>query len=163
MEARGFSKEACEFFGELNQSLPKLEKVDRVVEPDRNVYLETDGSLNKNHSVADHMDMLYSDWNALADSMYDDPEGIGEVPADYSVYKSSGVPQGAATSCGLSIIAIADITDRGSLRFRFLLDGVSVVMYADDGVIFLSDAEALPRVLELLSLSGASVNEKKSR
>jgi hypothetical protein len=85
------------------------------------------------------------------------------IGSGWSWHKSSGVPQGAATSCGLSIIAIADITDRGSLRIRFSLDGVTVVMYADDGVIFLSDAEALPRVLELLSLSGASVNEKKSR
>jgi hypothetical protein len=60
MSARGFTEGACEFFNELNQSLPKLEKEDRVDEPDRNVYLESDGSINKNHSPEE---TLYSDWN----------------------------------------------------------------------------------------------------
>lgn len=71
-----------------------------------------------------------------------------------------GVPQGAATSCSLSTMAIHQVTDAGVMTGD--LSGCGVVMYADDGVIFLERKSDLQKVLDLFEPSGVSINESKS-
>lgn len=77
--------------------------------------------------------------------------------------KKKGVPQGAATSCGLSTISLSHITEPGRLRLEIEVEGVVVVMYADDGVIFLEKEEHLGLVLALFERTGVSINYEKSR
>lgn len=72
------------------------------------------------------------------------------------------MPQGAATSCSLSTIAIHEVTDAGNINKVLGREFSGIVMYADDGVIFLERAEDLPRVLNLFVKSGVSLNEEKS-
>jgi hypothetical protein len=74
------------------------------------------------------------------------------------------VPQGAATSCSLSTIALDSITSPGELsRSLGAESGLSVVMYADDGVIFAQNEKEVNRALSLFKPTGVSVNESKSQ
>lgn len=76
--------------------------------------------------------------------------------------KKKGVPQGAATSCALSTISISHVTEPHRLRIEIKIDGVVVVMYADDGVVFFDREEDLQLVLDLFERAGVSVNYDKS-
>jgi len=53
------------------------------------------------------------------------------------------VPQGAATSCGLSTVAISCVTDEGRLKGQYRIGGALVVMYADDGLIFAEEKSTI--------------------
>lgn len=66
-------------------------------------------------------------------------------------WKREGVPQGAATSCSLSTVAISPVTAMES-----------VVMYADDGVAFLKSELDLREILIGFYDAGVELNEAKS-
>jgi len=81
-------------------------------------------------------------------------------------WKENGVPQGAATSCSLSTAALDYITSPDRLLNALNLpdsSGLSVVMYADDGLIFAQCEEDVNRVLSLFKPTGVSINESKSQ
>jgi len=73
-------------------------------------------------------------------------------------HKRVGVPQGAATSCSLSTLALSHITDIDGLN----IEGCSIVMYADDGLIFLDDKRKLDSCLREFERSGVGINFSKS-
>jgi len=87
------------------------------------------------------------------------PEGVDST---IYVHKKVGVPQGAATSCSLSTISIHEVTDSGNIERKLAPNHGGIVMYADDGVIFLESSDDLSKVLEMFSNSGVSINESKS-
>lgn len=76
--------------------------------------------------------------------------------------KKKGVPQGAATSCSGSTLALHHITDPALLNSELGHSRAKVVMYADDGLVFLEREEDLTAVMGLFSRTGVSVNEGKS-
>jgi hypothetical protein len=152
------------FFLKMNRSLVKLQSIDKQSEPDRSVAFTADMRLNPNlpKSVSPPP-LLYRVISNL-------PGATGEAePITYeegfkkvSGWKGKGVPQGAPTSCALSTWAISHITNSQSLETRFGIDGCRVVMYADDGIIFLDDASKLDKILSLFESSGVELNMSKS-
>ena len=69
------------------------------------------------------------------------------------------MPQGAATSCGLSTIAISHITSPSPELAQL----GRVVMYADDGLIFLNHEEDLKPILAQFKASGVELAPEKSK
>jgi len=81
--------------------------------------------------------------------------------AEYHM-KSHGVPQGAATSCSGSTLALHHITDPALLNSELGHTRAKVIMYADDGLVFLEQEEDLAGVMALFERTGVSVNQEKS-
>jgi hypothetical protein len=111
----GMGPEDAEMWLKINRSLVKLEKdpkKDKIEETDRKVLLNSNGT--KNHQNPEIPEELTAEEILLRH---------GE-----KAYKQEGVPQGAATSTFLSIMALCR-------KFKQL--GRKLLMYADDGLIFL--------------------------
>lgn len=77
--------------------------------------------------------------------------------------KNKGVPQGAPTSCSLSTLSIDKITNPERLKLELVHKDTAVVMYADDGIIFSNDLEAIEEIKKLFALQGVPVKEEKSK
>lgn len=77
--------------------------------------------------------------------------------------KTRGVPQGAPTSCSLSTISIDQITNPERLKLGLVHKDTVVVMYADDGIIFSNNLEAIEEIKKLFALQGVPVKEEKSK
>lgn len=162
-----FPKKEAAFFRALNRSIVKLTKKDKMIEPDRKLKYTSDLKPSVNLSKEE-----VKKWN-LESLCYLDAEMIDRLHEEGVLYigktvsgegwKEIGVPQGAATSCGLSTLAISNLTEKS--QFESLLPNVKaeVVMYADDGIIFLDDDKDLESVLLLFKSSGVEVNLEKSR
>jgi hypothetical protein len=158
------------FFRKLNRSIVKLCAEDKVMEPDRSLIYTADLAPNPNarpQAISSGPFKIMDSSRLLAGVFYGlDSFGLavsGFIRTSLG-WKENGVPQGAATSCSLSTIALDSITSPDVLSRSF--DGEScpkVVMYADDGIIFAQNEEDVNRVLSLFKPSGVSVNESKSQ
>lgn len=149
-----------EWFAKLNRSIPKLLSEDPIPEPDRSVLHTADWGWNPNAPRKENDNPLYNAppfWDGtkyIDDLEWEYPKGISNV-------KEKGVPQGAATSCGLSVLALSHITDPGSLGNSTGFEA-NIVMYADDGIIFLNREQDLDPILNQFEKAGVTVNEEKS-
>jgi len=180
-----YPSSVVKFFEKLNQSIVRPAAVDELPEVDRAALFNTSGSVSPmaDPSAVDwYYGSLGQNMSPFMTASWILPRitGVGstEVPADgripknlmyvdpsglYVVAKKScGVPQGAATSCSLSTIAIHGVTDSGAVEKKVTPNMGGIVMYADDGVIFLEKSSDLPKVLEMFENSGVSINESKS-
>jgi hypothetical protein len=139
---------------ELNRSLTKLEKVDKLPEAsDRYVLLNTSGKPNPN-LPPDIRRLLTEILSNKSDEERKDflnsSELKGLLPKGWTVFKESGVPQGAATSCGLATV---------NLHYIWKALGDELLMYADDGLVFPKDT----REIEIKDVSqGITQNAEKS-
>lgn len=73
------------------------------------------------------------------------------LPSGWSIYRTHGVPQGTATSCGVATI---------SLYYIWQLLGEKLVMYADDGILFPSNQKDVENLSD--RVRGISKSESKS-
>jgi hypothetical protein len=167
-------KEAA-FFRKLNRSIVRLCAVDKIDEPDR--ALKYTANLQPNPNLKRAPVGLDPNWDGVIPPELD-LSGRNRRPAVLEVdgfelvgaskpglgWKENGVPQGAATSCSLSTIALDSVTSPDELsRSLGGASGLSVVMYADDGIIFAQNEEDVNRALSLFNPTGVSVNESKSQ
>jgi hypothetical protein len=120
------------WFQRLNRSIPVLTPVDKIPEADRKWVM---GNPNKS-TEREHWEGI---WAEKFQSSY------------HLKWKREGVPQGAATSCSLSTMAISPVT---------MME--SVVMYADDGMAFLKSELDLREILIGFYDAGVELNELKS-
>jgi hypothetical protein len=128
----GWPAEVANWFQRLNRSIPVLTSVDKIPEADRKWVMG-----NPNQSA--ERERWEGIWADKFQSSY------------HLKWKREGVPQGAATSCGLSTIAISPVTAMES-----------VVMYADDGMAFLRSELDLREILIGFYDAGVELNEAKS-
>jgi len=70
--------------------------------------------------------------------------------------KEKGVPQGAPTSCGLATIILDGLT-RNEMG-----NGLHVIMYADDGLIFSKTQKGIERVKTYLKSIQIEMKEEGS-
>lgn len=127
----------------LNKSLVKLTDDDKMDESDtRMVIFNTDMTLNEN----------------LSKDMLQDLEGVKDLEDQaikkyldqgYKLQTVKGVPQGAATSCGLSTLNLDQLYKNNP----------GLIMYADDGLAFPSSVEEPPLSCEA---AGVTQNHEKS-
>lgn len=143
------------YFRDLNRSITKLCDKDEMDETrDRKVLLTSDGQANPNlpKSIHKPLSELIEElrnhgkgWMLESESFVTQLESQG-----YTLHAEVGVPQGAATSCGLATV---------NLHYIWKRLGNTLLMYADDGLVF-------PRTGERPNLSdparGISENEDKS-
>jgi hypothetical protein len=117
----GFPEEIADYLYRMNRSIVTLgpESSDEMDESQsRKVIYNSDGTLNKNMP------------QAVQKSILKDEKMIELYNLEgYSLYKEKGVPQGAPTSCGLSIANLKDLFEKNEGK---------LLMYADDG-LHLSD------------------------
>lgn len=155
----GMPEKQAAMFRELNRSivqLPKDPKEDKLQESDREVAFQADGhSLNPNApwtSVPPEFFGVY--WNYGLSLGPSPLANLGRVSAKFAGYSSKvkGVPQGAATSCGLSTINLEGLWRHWKDR---------LVMYADDGLVFPESSVTEPRVWDIRA--GVKVSPSKSK
>jgi len=128
MERLGIPAEIAEYLRKLNSSIVKLAREDKLDESANRVVLwNSNGEWNPNldPKIRERLESL-SKQEELSGS-----EGLKQeveklVEMGYRKFSNVGVPQGAATSCTLSLINLREIFER--LR--------GLVMYADDGLYF---------------------------
>jgi hypothetical protein len=158
-----YSAPVCEveFFEKMNKSIVKLCSEDALPEPDRKSFLLPSYRHGPNH-VSSFKYFGTPGPMALAELERMGMKLQVEVDDISDAFKKVGVPQGAATSCSLSTIAIHEVTDSGAIERKLSPNGGGIVMYADDGVIFLESSDDLAKVLDMFQNSGVSINESKS-
>lgn len=168
-------EETVEWFAKLNRSIPKLLEKDPIPEPDRGVMFTATGDVSPSQSDENAKwfkfltsslglgpaEIVQLQGMKLTHLSHSSPKGPNDDPESVSILKEKGVPQGAATSCGLSILALSHITDPLALCNSAKVEA-SIVMYADDGLIFLEREEDLDAVLNQFEKAGVHVNESKS-
>jgi hypothetical protein len=170
----------ADFTRTLNRSLVRLNRTDKIEEYDRSVFLTPGQEYNSQftgvHTLREHSETdlnreaklkaLMAFAEATGDSishLLADEEELEEFLSDTALtWKQFGVPQGAATSCTNAITCILHLTNPNLLRSE-VGPSVRVVMYADDGLIFLKREEDLPQVLALFDRTGVSLNAEKSK
>lgn len=156
--------EMVEWFTRLNRSIPILASEDLIPEPDRKVLHTASYGWNPN-TPKPGSPFYKKGYLAYWDGIEYQYTPLLQYPTAYAnqgnELKEKGVPQGAATSCGLSILALSHITDPGALRDSAGVDA-NIVMYADDGIIFLSREQDLDPILNQFEKAGVVVNEDKS-
>lgn len=147
LDKMGIPQNVQDFLQKLNQSIVKLTDEDLLDETiNRNVIFNSDNTLNPNLP------------NALKNQLKKtDPEEAKKstiiqnlLKSGYSLYKNIGVPQGAATSCSLSILNLKEMFN--SLK--------GLVMYADDGLVFPENSNQEPNLNNLEA--GIYQNQSKS-
>jgi hypothetical protein len=132
-------------------------------------------------AVADSLSFFQSSGSNASVSLSSSPSPIPNPEGNF--LKQKGVPQGAATSCSTSTLAIGLITEPDRLHSALIssatkqyLNGTineftmqnwcksdyRIVMYADDGLIMSEHAFLVNEILNLFSHSGVSVNLEKS-
>lgn len=117
----GIPQEISEYLIQVNRSIVKLRDEDLLDEPHRHVLFNPDGSINPNLP------------KEIKDRLISDPESKKDyIERGYSEYATIGVPQGAATSCGLATL---------NLKELFIEYKDDLTMYADDGVLSREDTE----------------------
>lgn len=159
----------AEWFMKLNQAVPKLTEEDKIEEKDRGVMFLPTGAVSPTQTASN------TQWyNFMAKSLglelneetmkvlsgmelthlsLSSPEGSPQ-PSKVSILKKEGVPQGAATSCGLSTIPLSSVTNR-------TLKSGTVSMYADDGLLFSPNQET-EEIRAKFEEVGSPINEAKS-
>lgn len=123
LASRHFPTNVQEFLLKMNQSIVTLTSEDLLDESDnRKIILNSDNSLNPNLPASvkkelGNLDLEDIKKAALTQTL---------LSEGYSLHKKVGVPQGAATSCSLSILNLTHLFTKFP----------GIVMYADDGLVF---------------------------
>lgn len=138
----------------LNRSITRLTLKDKIDESaDRKVLLTSEGKPNPNlpPEIQKQILSLLNGLTATGKEWLISSVAFRDVlPEGWSVYKEIGVPQGAATSCGLATLNLHDLWQRL---------GDTLLMYADDGLVFPPNSEN-PDLTD--KASGISQNVSKS-
>jgi len=193
MELLGYPERIAEWFKRLNRSLVKLPSKDLIEEPDRGVAFTADLKPNPQYK-GDPLNQklisfdLISGTPELAKNLAPDLKGlIASILGGFAKvngvkggsWKSKGVPQGMATSCSTSTLALSGITDPRRLARKIEAKLISwginaeqafkesqevrVIMYADDAIIFGPSELACRAALDLFEEAGVeTVPEKTS-
>lgn len=153
-EELGFPKEIAGYLRRINQTITVLTKEDEIEEDnDRKVLLTTEGKPNPNfpkknqdnlNKILERLKERDLTWLLSSNLLQ------RSLPTGWSVYKEIGVPQGAATSCGLATV---------NLHYLWRELGDTLLMYADDGLVFPKKAER-PSLRD--DPRGINENEEKS-
>lgn len=154
-EELGVPHWVCQRILKLNQSITKLTQSDKLDESgDRHVFLTSNNLPNPNLN-AELKAQISSRLNTLSEKDLDKvdfEELLSDLlPAGWEIHRSRGVPQGAATSCGVSTV---------NLHYVWKRLGRSLVMYADDGLVFPSSPSDIKKLSD--PSRGIEVNESKS-
>lgn len=137
-----------EFVLRLNESLVKLQEVDKVPEKDREYSLDATGKPNPqarpewHHRAIEVKESNNIHIEYLPDRIY--LEKVAQM-------KKQGVPQGAATSCSLATLALRH------------LDHLDCIFYADDIIYFPKSSDCDPIKDLTKALWGLKVHPDKSR
>lgn len=134
----------------VNRSLVKLGDTDSISEPDRITFVDGSGALNQDW-IANYRNLATNDGETIYSKK--DPS---KTPYTPTIYKTKGIPQGAATSPTLATMCL----DSVMYSINTNLD-LKLIMYADDGLIFAQNESDIYYILEELSKI-VPVNYKKS-
>lgn len=127
----GIPSSYATYFWLLNRSITKLRDEDRLLEDrDRKVLLTSTNTVNTNlppgmRSRVQEILKQIGDYESL--DLSQEPVLNQLLQPGWTVYAERGVPQGAATSCGLATISLHYIWEKW---------GNQLLMYADDGLLF---------------------------
>ena len=141
--------EEVEFNIALSQALVKLQKVDKIKEPDRLYALKADGKPNEQarplwyhrmDSISKERDTIHIEY--LPDRLYIEKSLLT---------KKQGVPQGAPTSCSTATLALRH------------LDNLDCLFYADDVIYFPKSSDCDPYMDLTKLVWGLRISREKSR
>jgi len=118
----GIPEGISEYVYKMQRSIVELEEKDEVDESQhRKVIFDTDGTINQNLTQEEKDDLTVITEEKI--SKY--------ISKGYTKFREKGVPQGAATSCGLSTINLEGVVSRNE----------NIILYADDGLVFPTSPE----------------------
>lgn len=188
-----FSPSMIQFFDKLNKSIPDLmgRDKDKIIERDRLISFKPGLKPNPANSEVlsklEHQNRMQNFYQNINKVSFNEVKGNGKyfqpIKLHSRILKQEGVPQGAATSCSLSTLALRyleiPIITHGynpetEGYYPFVLP-IKVLLYADDIIVFPQQGKDLngvpvnwlpiqdPRQLIEDKLSGIKVNTSKSR
>jgi len=137
----GIPEGISEYVYKMQRSIVELEEKDEVDESQhRKVIFDTDGTINQNLTQEEKDDLTVITEEKI--SKY--------ISKGYTKFREKGVPQGAATSCGLSTINLEGVVSRNE----------NIILYADDGLVFPTSPE-VPMIED--QEAGVWLNSEKSK